>query len=319
MNDGSPDAAPSRDHQNAHPTVAITGASGLVGTRLTNELENAGSRVIRMTRSAPQGRSNTVQWSPGSLDPNALDGVDAVVHLAGEPIAQRWTSAVKERIRDSRVEGTRTIAGALASMSRPPAVLVCASAIGYYGFRGDEELTESSAPGEGFLPEVCLAWEEAARPAAEAGIRVVHVRISLVLSPHGGALKKMLPPFRLGLGGRLGNGQQWMSWIALDDLVAVIRRALDDPSMQGAYNAAAPNPVRNAAFTKTLGRVLHRWTPFPVPGFALRLLFGEMSQVLLGSQRVLPRRLQDADFAFAFPQLEGALRHVLDKDDAAAT
>jgi len=248
-----------------------------------------------------------VQWDPAGLD---IDRAG----LAGENIAGgRWTSERKRRIRESRVVGTRLLADALLGLVDPPATFVSASAIGYYGSRGDEVLTEASSHGEGFLAALSLAWEAAAQPARQAGIRVVQPRIGIVLSPEGGALKRMLLPFRLGLGGRLGNGSQWLSWISLPDMVAVLMRAVADDSMSGVYNAVAPNPVTNAQFTRTLGRVLRRPTPFPVPAFVLRILLGaEMAQeLLLSSARVEPHRLQEHQHQFQHPDLETALRAVL--------
>ena len=240
--------------------------------------------------------------------------MDAVIHLAGENIAgSRWTNRQKRRIRDSRVEGTRGLSEAVARLSRPPRVLVSASAIGYYGNRGAEPLTEDSLPGEGFLPETCRAWERATAPAREVGVRVVLLRIGIVLSPAGGVLQRLLPPFRLGLGGRLGTGRQFMSWIGLGDLVQVIRRALSDTTLEGPVNAVAPRPVRNEEFTRALGRVLHRPTLLPVPAFAIRLLLGEMGrELLLGGARVLPARLEATGFSFAGADIDSALRLELD-------
>ncbi len=223
-----------------------------------------------------------------------------------------WTPAVKARIRDSRVNGTRLLCEALARLSNPPRVLVCASAIGYYGDRGDEVLDEASSPGSGFLPEVCQEWEAATEPARAAGIRVVNLRFGVILSPSGGALAKMLTPFKLGAGGRIGDGRQWMSWIALDDVIDAIAYALNTESLAGPANCVAPQPVTNLEFTKTLGRVLHRPTIFPMPAVAARIAFGEMADaLLLASARVLPKELSAAGYPFRYPQLEGALRHML--------
>jgi uncharacterized protein (TIGR01777 family) len=240
----------------------------------------------------------------------SLAGVDAVVHLAGEPVAQRWTAAARGRIRRSRVEGTRNLMEGLAKLLRPPRVVVCASAVGYYGSRGDEVLSEASLPGEGFLPEVCVAWEREAEAAGFFGARVVRLRIGVVLARGGGALARMLPPFRLGIGGRLSTGRQWMSWIHLDDLVGLIRFALENDSLRGAVNAVAPAPATNAEFTRALAAAVHRPAIFPVPAPALRLLFGEMAQVMLSSQRAAPFAAQAAGFEFRHADLRAALRDV---------
>jgi hypothetical protein len=238
-----------------------------------------------------------------------LEGIDATVHLAGENIAaRRWTPAQKAKIRESRVGGTRLLAETLAKLRKPPRTLVCASAIGFYGDRSDQRLNEDSPPGTGFLADTCREWEAAARPAVEQGIRVVHLRTGLVLASQGGALAKMLPPFRLGIAGIIGSGRQYMSWISLGDLVAVISYALSNETQRGPVNAVAPNPVTNYEFTKTLGRVLRRPTLFPMPAFAARLAFGEMADgLLLASTRVEPKRLLDCGFRFRFPELEAAL------------
>jgi uncharacterized protein (TIGR01777 family) len=253
------------------------------------------------------------RWDPaaGTVDPAALEGLDEVVHLAGETVSGRWTDAKKERILRSRVDGTRTLSEALAGLERRPRVLVQASAVGYYGDRGAEQLTEDSPPGDGFLSEVVREWEAASRPAEEAGIRVVRLRFGIVLSPAGGALRTMLRPFRLGVGGKLGSGRQWMSWVSIDDVVGAIRHALATEELAGVANTVAPNPVTNAEFTKTLGRVIGRPTLLPVPGAALRLALGEFSQEALASTRVVPRRLLETGYEFRHPDLEQALRHVL--------
>jgi uncharacterized protein (TIGR01777 family) len=246
------------------------------------------------------------------LDPRALEGTDAVVHLAGEPIPQRWTAEAKRRIRESRVRGTQLIATTLAGLARPPRVLASGSAMGVYGDRAGEVLDEDSALGRGFLAEVATAWEEAAQPAARAGVRLLTLRTGLVLSRRGGALAKLLLPFRLGAGGRIGSGRQWVSWIALDDTVGAILHAIEHPSLAGPVNVSAPEPVTNAEFTATLARVLHRPAVVPVPAFALRLAFGEMGEAtLLASQRMRPRRLLESGYPFRHPTLEGALRHAL--------
>jgi uncharacterized protein (TIGR01777 family) len=265
-------------------------------------------------RSERQRRAGDALWDPaaGRLDPNALDGVDAVVHLAGEPIAQRWTAAAKRRIHDSRVRSTELLARTIASLARPPRVLVSGSAMGIYGDRGDEELDETSAVGRDFLATVATKWEAAAEPAARAGVRVVNVRTGLVLSPHGGALAKLLLPFRMGVGGRVGSGRQWVSWIGLDDVVGAIMHAIGTEALAGPVNVAAPAPVTNAELTETLARVLRRPAILPVPAFAIRLAFGEMGEAtLLASQRMRPRRLLESGYRFHYPTLESALRHEL--------
>ncbi|HRX87073.1 MAG TPA: TIGR01777 family oxidoreductase [Phycisphaerae bacterium] len=296
--------------------ITITGATGLVGTRLVHALEANGHAIRKLSRSR-HSAPNTFVWDPqgGTVDPAALAGCDAVVHLAGENIAAgRWTDAQKARIRDSRVAGTRTICTALAGLDVKPKVLVSASAIGFYGDRGDAVLDENAPAGEGFLAGVCVAWERETQPAVDAGIRVVMPRIGVVLSPDGGALAKMLTPFKLGAGGVLGNGRQYLSWIDLDDLVGIIVFALEHATLAGPVNATAPNPATNREFTKTLGRVLHRPTIFPVPAAAAKLAFGEMAEaLLLASTRVLPERVQQAGYRFQYPQLDAALRHQLDR------
>ena len=283
-------------------TVAITGKSGFVGSLLEPLLTTRGHRVRGVRRPA-----EGIGWNAGDLS-----GADAVVHLAGEPIAQRWSERTKKAIRESRVEGTRVLAEALARLPKKPEVLVSASATGYYGNRGDELLDEGSSAGSGFLAEVAAGWEQAARPAAEAGIRVVHPRLGVVLDPRGGALKKMLPAFKAGLGGKLGGGGQWMPWITSFDLCDVLARCVADPKLSGVLNAVAPEPVTNAVFTKTLGRVLGRPTVLPAPGFALRLALGEVADAaILGGARVVPSVLQQARFHWRHPDLEAALRALL--------
>lgn len=296
--------------------ILITGASGLVGSALIPALTTRRHRTLALVRRTPK-TGDEILWNPaeGTIDTERLENIDAVVHLAGENIAAgRWTQAQKDRIRSSRVEGTRLLSETLANLKTPPATFVTASAIGYYGDRDDAPLTEDSPPGTGFLPDVSIAWETAAKPAEQAGIRTIYVRIGIVLTPKGGALGKMLLPFKLGLGGVVGSGAQYMSWIALDDLIAVFVHTLENSALSGPVNATAPHPVTNLEFTKTLGRVLGRPTIFPLPAFAARLALGEMADaLLLSGARVLPARLQDAGFSFAHPHLEGALRHLLGK------
>lgn len=294
--------------------VAVSGASGLIGSALVKRLTHEGHRVSRLVRRA--AGPGEIAWDPkvGGVKPEHLEGVDAVVHLAGENVGARWTKARKERIRNSRVQGTRLLSKSLLRMGRPPRVLVSASAIGIYGNRGDEVLTEDSQPGssDDFLVTVAQEWEAATEPARSAGIRVVHPRFGIVLSPDGGALKKMLPAFRLGIGGRLGAGSQWMSWISIDDAVAAVYQALVTDSLQGPVNVTAPEPRTNADFTRTLGRVLRRPTPFPLPTSLLRFALGEMADAaVLASARAIPTRLSRSGFGFRYPELERALRHVL--------
>lgn len=299
--------------------IAITGATGFIGSALVPELKAAGHPIRRMVRSERRRGPEDIVWDPaaGRLDPRALDGVDAVIHLAGEPIAQRWTTAVKRRIRDSRVRGTELLATTIASLARPPRVLVSGSAMGIYGDRGDEELDETSTLGRDFLAEVATEWEAATEPAARAGVRVVKVRTGLVLSPRGGALAKLLLPFRLGAGGRIGSGRQWVSWIGLDDAVGAIRHALERDALTGPVNVAAPAPVTNAELTETLARVVRRPALVPMPAFAMRLAFGEMAEAtLLASQRMRPRRLLESGYRFRYPTLEPALRHELGRSPA---
>jgi uncharacterized protein len=294
--------------------ILVTGASGLIGSALVSSLTSTGHAVTRLVRSPPKPGERAAYWDPmaGTIEASAFEGVDAVVHLAGENIATRWTAEKKRKIRDSRVRGTQVLCEALAQLAAPPKTLVSASAIGYYGDRGDAILTEDSGPGTGFLAEVCRAWEAATEPAQRSGIRVVQLRLGVVLSAAGGALAKMLPPFRLGLGGVLGTGQQYMSWIALDDVIGTIQHAILTDALQEPANAVAPQAVTNREFTKTLGQVLGRPTLFPMPAFAARLMFGEMADaLLLASARVQPAKLLAAGYSFRYPELEAALRHVL--------
>jgi uncharacterized protein (TIGR01777 family) len=294
--------------------VAISGASGLIGSALVSSLESEGHAVRRLVRRAARPGSDEIFFDPdaGRIEAEKLEGLCAVVHLAGENIAAgRWTAERKRRIRDSRVSGSRLIAETLAGLENRPSVLLNASAIGYYGDRGAEPLDESSPPGEGFLAATCEEWEQAAASAERIGLRVVRLRIGVVLSSKGGALKRMLPPFRLGLGGRLGNGRQFVSWIALCDVVRAIIFLLSRDDISGAVNGVAPAPVRNAEFTRILARILGRPAVLPVPAAALRLALGEMSSMLLASGRVLPQRLLRAGFSFERADLESALRSEL--------
>jgi uncharacterized protein (TIGR01777 family) len=296
--------------------ILIGGSHGLVGTALIKSLAAQGHEIFRLVRHAPNSKTE-VEWSPDrySIALARIEGFDAVVNLAGESIAEgRWTDDKKRRIRESRVKGTKLLGDALANLTVPPKTFVCASAIGYYGNRGDEMLTEASAPGQGFLSQVCAEWEEATALAIEKGIRVVNARFGVILDTNGGALKKMLPPFRMGVGGRIGSGKQWMSWIALDDVIGALNFAVTRDSLRGPINFVAPVPVTNAEFTKTLGKVLSRPTIFPIPAFAIKLLFGEMGEaLLLGGQRVAPERLVGEGFEFSYRQLEQALVHILEK------
>lgn len=326
--------------------VGITGATGLVGRALIRELLGGGAdggdgaaaewRLTALTRSdaRPAGlpaEVETARWNPlGGPDPSldrTLGELDAVVHLAGEPVGQRWTAERKRRIRESRLRGTATLVSALGraragsdssgGAAGRPSRLLAASAVGYYGARGDEELDEDAAPGEGFLTEVCLAWEAETAAAREHGVEAAALRLGLVLAPDGGALARMLPPFRFGLGGRLGDGRQWMPWIHLEDVARAFRSLLEAPagSLAPAYNLTAPAPATNAEFTRALGRALRRPTPFPAPGFALRLALGEMAEaLLLSGQRAVPKRLLDSGFDFRHPALEAALEHLLSRD-----
>lgn len=295
--------------------VLVTGSSGLIGGALVAELRAAGHRVVRLVRSS--GAGDAVVWDPTAsrLDPTAIEGLHAVVHLAGEGIGEKkWSPAQKHRILESRVRGTELLATTLASLEAKPSVLVSASAIGYYGGRGDEELTEDSAPGSGFLADVCRRWEGATVPAAEAGIRVVHARTGIVLSTRGGVLARMLVPFRLGLGGRIGSGRQYMSWISLDDEVGALLHVLTRDEVRGAVNLTAPTPVTNREFTETLGRVLRRPTVLPTPLVPLKLRFGAelVRSLLVEGQRVRPKRLEESGYRFVHPTLQDALRSALD-------
>jgi uncharacterized protein (TIGR01777 family) len=298
--------------------ILVSGSHGLVGKALVRSLSVDGHEVVRLVRGGGSSGAQEVEWHPnhGTIDAAHLEGFDAVVHLAGENIASgRWSNEKKRAIRESRLKGTSLLSQTLAGLSRPPSVFLSASAIGYYGDRGDELLTENSAPGNDFLAGVCVEWENATRPAAEKGIRTACMRFGIILDAREGALAKMLPPFRMGIGGRVGDGKQWMSWIALDDVINGLKFVIADSSVGGPVNLVAPNPVRNAEFTKTLGRVLSRPTLFPIPAFGVRLAFGELADaLLLSSQRVDPSLLKNKGFAFSYPTLESAIRNILAAD-----
>jgi len=293
--------------------IAMTGASGFIGKALSGRLVAEGHEILRLVRRAPA--PGEIRWDPygGILDgSDQLEGVDAFIHLAGESIASRWSPARKRAIVESRVKGTALIAETLAVLHKKPKTFLCASAIGFYGDRGEEELTEGSHAGFGFLPESCQAWEAACEPARKASIRVVNLRTGIVLSPKGGALAQMLLPFKLGLGGTVGSGDQWMSWISLEDEVSAFLHALKTSSLEGPVNLTAPAPVTNRDFTKTLGKVLGRPTIFPLPAFMVKLIFGEMGQaLLLEGQKVLPKKLEASGFPFAHPELGIAIQHVI--------
>jgi uncharacterized protein (TIGR01777 family) len=294
--------------------ILVSGSHGLVGTSLIASLKQDGHQASSLVRNAPKS-SDEIEWDPerGIKSLSALEGFAGVVHLAGESIAEgRWNDEKKQRIRDSRIKGTTILSEALAQLQTPPNVYACASAIGYYGNRGDETLTETSSPGNDFLADVCVEWENATDKAKAKGIRVVNARFGIILSTDGGALAKMLTPFRMGVGGRVGSGDQWMSWIALDDVVSGLRFVLDDESISGPVNFVAPNPVTNSEFTKKLGSALSRPTIFPIPAFAVRLAFGEMADaLLLSSARVKPAEFEKHSFKFAYPELSGAFKQIL--------
>ena len=295
--------------------MLVTGATGFIGSALVQSLAETGHTVTRLGRAKADTGAGHLHWDPasGALHADTLGGMDAVVHLAGEDIASgSWTEAKKARIRESRVNGTSLLAQSLARLSRRPAVLASASAVGYYGDRGDEVLTEDSPAGSGFLASVCRDWERATAAAAEAGIRVLHLRFGVVLSPSGGALARMLGPFRKGMGGPIGGGRQFVSWIAMDDAIGAILHGLSTAALSGAVNVSSPSPVTQAEFTRALGRVLHRPTLLSVPTFGVRLMFGEMAgETLLASQRLMPARLLATGYRFRWPDLEPALRHLL--------
>ena len=295
--------------------ITVTGASGFIGTRLMERLATRGHSVHGLARKAPKGQAKQFAFSTwdvmdGAPPAEAFEKAEAVVHLAGEPIAQRWTPEVKRRIRESRSEGTRNLVSRIEASGKQIRTLVSASAIGYYGSRGDDLLTEASLPGTGFLTDICVEWERAAEQARAAGIRVVTIRNGIVLGREGGALRQMLTPFRLGVGGKLGDGQQWMSWIHADDLVELVRFAVEEPRLSGPVNGTTPNPVRNIDFTRALAKALHRPAFLPVPVLALKLLYGEMAEVLTSSQRVLPHAAVAAGFRFQYPFIDDAFEAI---------
>lgn len=295
--------------------ILISGSSGLVGTDLKNLLVTEGHDVYSLVRREPKAKE--IKWDPENLIINSseLEAFDAVIHLAGENIAnKRWTTKQKEKISQSRIDGTKLISETLSSLKEPPKVFICASAIGFYGDRGEESLDENSSAGKGFLPETCLAWEEASKAAKDRGIRTVNARIGVVLSPKGGALAKFLPIFEFGLGGNLHSGKQYMSWIILDDLVAALYFLLNKENISGPVNLCSPNPIRNSDLTKALSRVLFRPAIFPVPGFVVKLVFGQMAEeLLLASSKIYPKKLQDYGYQFLYPQIEEGLRYILGK------
>jgi uncharacterized protein (TIGR01777 family) len=296
--------------------LLATGFSGPIGAALSSALQGEGWNITRLVHGAPR-RPGQVQWDPEqALSPEAVSGYDAVIHLAGESIMGRWTPAKKARIRNSRVRGTQNLANALARAAQKPRILIAGSASGYYGDRGDEILDEGSSSGSGFLPEVCREWEAACQPAIDAGIRTIHTRTGVVLSPKGGALGQMLTPFKIGIGGKLGSGRQWWSWIHVQDLANAVLLFLREQALQGPVNMVAPQPVTNVEFTKVLASVLHRPAVFPVPAFVLKIVFGQMAEeAVLASQRIEPARLQASGFEFQYPELRTALNALISQDD----
>lgn len=297
--------------------IAVSGASGLVGTALCRALAERGDRVLRLVRRSTHAADEVSwDWTVGRLDTAGLEGIDAFVHLAGKPIAGRWTAQALREIQHSRAKGTQLIAESLASLAHPPGVLVSASAVGFYGEGREREFNDASPRGAGWLAEVCAVWESATLPASNAGIRVATPRIGIVLSPAGGALKKILPAFRFGVAGRIGDGKQGMSWIALTDLVRILLFFLDNTEASGTFNATAPNPVTNAEFTRALARVLNRPAILPLPAFMISVLFGEMGRrLVLDGDFVRPTRLLEAGFRFEYPEIEAALRHELGRSE----
>ena len=309
----SPEARPDRARREPLKVI-LTGSHGLIGSELAETLQRGGDAVTRLVRSGPGPGDAVWDISRATIDAPALEAHDAVVHLAGAGLGDhRWTDSYKREVHDSRTRGTALLCETLAKLERPPRVLVSGSAVGWYGDRGDEELTETSGPGAGFLAEVVKAWEAATEAASDAGIRVVRLRSGVVLSPKGGALKKQLLPFKLGAGGKLGSGKQWLSWIALDDEIAAILHLIRRETLRGPVNATAPNPVTNAEFTKALGAALHRPTIATVPSFALKAVFGGQmtEEMLLAGQRVLPRALEASGFTFGLPRVDEALQAML--------
>jgi uncharacterized protein (TIGR01777 family) len=298
-------------------TILVSGGSGLMGASLIPYLTTGGHRVIRLVRRQPRPGHNEIFWDPaaGRLDGEQLDGIDAVIHLSGENIGEgRWTAEKKQRIVDSRTKTTALLANTIAALPHPPRVFACASAIGYYGNRGDAVMTEADSPGDDFISYVCRQWEEAAAPAQNSGIRTVFLRIGIVLTPAGAALKKLLVPFHMGLGGKIGDGNQYMSWISMDDAVSAIRHCLVTPGLEGPVNIVSPQPAPNREFAATLGKVLSRPDRFPVPAAAIKLAFGQMGcETVLSGVRVTPARLLDTGFCFRHPDLETALRHLIGK------
>jgi uncharacterized protein len=294
--------------------ILVSGSSGPIGSALLPSLRAQGFGVTRLLRQSVSG-SDQIVWDPSRpLSPDLVSGFDAVIHLAGESIVGRWTEAKKRRILESRAQGTGHLAEAVAKASQPPRVFISASAIGFYGNRGDEILREDSSSGEGFAAEICRQWEGATQPAAKVGIRTAQMRIGVVMSADGGALPAMLTPFRLGLGGRLGNGRQWWTWVSVRDVVGAIQHVLNHETISGPVNTVAPNPVTNAEFTRILASVLHRPAIFPMPAFAVRLIFGEMGEELfLGSQRAEPAKLVSAGYQFRHPDLRNALKEILQR------
>lgn len=297
--------------------ILVSGARGLVGKALNAELAKQGNEIVSLVRRTPAPGAREIEWHPnkGLIDAEKLEGFDVVVHLAGESIASgRWTDEKKKQIRESRVKGTTILSEAISKLSNPPATFVSASAIGFYGNRGEEQLSEESGPGNDFLADVCQEWEASTVAARTKGIRTVLARFGIILDQEGGALEKMLTPFKMGIGGKVGDGKQWMSWIALDDVVHGLLFVIEQPSISGPVNFVAPTPVRNVEFTKTLGSVLSRPTIFPVPAFAARLAFGEMADgLLLSSARVEPKKLLASGFKFSYPTLKPALEEILKK------
>ncbi len=293
--------------------VAVTGSSGLIGSSLVSFLSEKNVTVIKILRENP--KDNDISWRPedGDWDSAFAGGIDGIVHLAGENVASgRWTRVKKEKIRNSRIEGTKRLCEHILKLPTPPSVFVCASAIGYYGNRGMEFLNEISSRGSGFLPDVCLGWEEATEPVSKAGIRVVNVRFGIVLSKDGGALAKMLTPFKMGMGGKIGSGTQYMSWVAMDDVTGAIYHTLVTDSLKGPVNVTAPNPVTNKEFTNILGKAINRPAVMPMPAFAAKLAFGEMANdLLLASTKVAPKKLSDSGYEFQYPELKPALKHIL--------